>query len=196
MGTSSEFVAPTAPAWSPRCVLLGIGRWHACGVGRGGVARWKGGPEDAPLTCALPPQDKAVRRFTVRNMIESAAIRDMSEASVYKGASRLARDFTVRTSLTWLVVRPAQSTFSPSSTSRSTTASPAPSTRTSSVCVPLLAAATVPPLPAFASTRTARRSGALTCSQSLPRPVLTRFPISPAAVAAVAAAGAAAPARA
>ncbi|SGY63591.1 BQ5605_C007g04808 [Microbotryum silenes-dioicae] len=29
------------------------------------------------------PKDKAVRRFTVRNMIESAAIRDLSDASVY-----------------------------------------------------------------------------------------------------------------
>lgn len=33
-------------------------------------------------------QDKAVRRFTVRNMIESAAIRDLSEASVYPGKSQ------------------------------------------------------------------------------------------------------------
>ena len=32
-----------------------------------------------------PTQDKAVRRFTVRNMVESAAIRDLSDASVYSG---------------------------------------------------------------------------------------------------------------
>jgi len=30
-------------------------------------------------------QDKAVRRFTVRNMVETAAIRDLSDASVYPG---------------------------------------------------------------------------------------------------------------
>jgi len=32
-------------------------------------------------------QDKAVRRFTVRNMVETAAIRDLSDASVYPGSS-------------------------------------------------------------------------------------------------------------
>jgi len=96
------------------------------------------------LCDALSPlQDKAIKRFLVRNIVDSGALNDIKAATALEGKRALGADgYCSRASRrdAHVVVLP-QATLCPSSTPRSTTASPVLCTPALCACAPLRLAA-------------------------------------------------------
>jgi ribosomal protein S26 len=67
-------------AHSQICALLKL--WSLCAKSKFALADLL---SSAPTKSAVRVQDKAVKRFMVRNMVETAAIRDLQDASAIEG---------------------------------------------------------------------------------------------------------------